>query len=172
MRTSRPDIYLILLSVLWLAAPAGAASRTAGELNRQGRHDEAETAAHRALRQNPDDGRALLELAVVNTSRAIEADPDAADAYAVRAMANDLLGNRDRVLPDLRSAASRNPDYRPALNSMERALGAAPARNAPDTAAQTPAAPPANQFVLLGVLLVAVALAGGLIALILKLFKR
>ncbi len=88
------------------------------KLNEAGRYREGRAAAEKALKQNPADATAMLELAVAQASQAIEIYPNGAQAYAVRAAAYLELKLYEESLQDLRSAALRDPQYMAVLRKI------------------------------------------------------
>lgn len=160
-------IFLILfLAVPTARAAGGSNTQAAWDFTRQGAHEKAEASARAALREDPHDSTAMLIMAVAQTSRAIEINPGKAVAYAARAAAYDRLGETDLMLIDLRAAAARDPAYQEPLKKIELALGlpaSNPARVRPpeETPTKQPPLPP---LVKIGILLMAVAVGGGLLA--------
>jgi tetratricopeptide (TPR) repeat protein len=93
-------------------------------LNKLRRFDEAESAAKEALWRDPDNEDAYKSLiwaqlhngkageARDNASRLARINPNNAEAFLMRAFANELLGDREAMLRDLERAARLNPKYR------------------------------------------------------------
>ncbi len=165
--------------ILFLAVPAARAAvgpntQAAWDLTRRGAHEEAEAAARAALREDPNDSTAMLIVAVAQTSRAIELDSGKAEAYAARAAAYDGLEETNLMLIDLRAAAAHDPAYQEPLKKIEVALGVpasklSRARPPGDAPAKRP---PMDPLVRIGILLVALAAGGGVLAAIVGRFRK